>query len=312
MASGSTKVIMAALFANLGIAIAKFVGYLVTGSSSMLAETIHSVADTINQGLLLLGGYKSRKVATQEHPFGYGRERYFWAFVVSLVLFTLGGVFAIFEGFSRLGEPGHAVENVGWAIGILMLGLALEGYSFRTAVKESSRLKGESGWWHFIRHSRNPELPVVLLEDFGALIGLVLALIGIGLATITGDARWDAYGTIAIGVLLVAIALVLVVEMKSLLIGESAREPMRRSIVDAIEGTDHVVRVLHMRTQHLGPEELLVAAKVEFDERLDSENLTEVIDRAEANVRAVVPIARMIYIEPDFHDPEHPDLDGEA
>ena len=312
MASGSTKVIMAALFANLGIAIAKFVGYLVTGSSSMLAETIHSVADTTNQGLLLLGGYKSRKEATPEHPFGYGRERYFWAFVVSLVLFTLGGVFAIFEGFSRLGEPGHAVENVGWAIGILMLGLALEGYSFRTAVKESSRLKGESGWWHFIRHSRNPELPVVLLEDFGALIGLVLALIGIGLATITGDARWDAYGTIAIGVLLVAIALVLVVEMKSLLIGESAREPMRRSIVDAIEGTDHVVRVLHMRTQHLGPEELLVAAKVEFDERLDSENLTEVIDRAEANVRAVVPIARMIYIEPDFHDPEHPDLDGEA
>ncbi len=312
MASGSTKVIMAALFANLGIAIAKFVGYLVTGSSSMLAETIHSVADTTNQGLLLLGGYKSRKEATPEHPFGYGRERYFWAFVVSLVLFSLGGVFAIFEGFSKLGEHGHVIENVGWAIGILMLGLVLEGYSFRTAVKESSTLKGESGWWHFIRHSRNPELPVVLLEDFGALIGLVLALIGIGLATITGDARWDAYGTIAIGVLLVAIALVLVVEMKSLLIGESAREPMRRSIVDAIEGTDHVVRVLHMRTQHLGPEELLVAAKVEFDERLDSENLTEVIDRAEANVRAVVPIARMIYIEPDFHDPEHPDLDGEA
>ena len=312
MASGSTKAIMAALFANLGIAIAKFVGYLVTGSSSMLAETIHSFADTTNQGLLLLGGYKSRKEATPEHPFGYGRERYFWAFVVSLVLFTLGGVFAIFEGFSKLGEHGHVIENVGWAIGILMLGLVLEGYSFRTAVKESSTLKGESGWWHFIRHSRNPELPVVLLEDFGALIGLVLALIGIGLATITGDARWDAYGTIAIGVLLVAIALVLVVEMKSLLIGESAREPMRRSIVSAIEGTDHVERVLHMRTQHLGPEELLVAAKVEFDERLDSENLTEVIDRAEANVRAVVPIARMIYIEPDFHDPEHPDLDGEA
>jgi divalent metal cation (Fe/Co/Zn/Cd) transporter len=193
-----------------------------------------------------------------------------------------------------------------------MLGLVLEGYSLRTAVKESSTLKGESGWWHFIRHSRNPELPVVLLEDFGALIGLVLALIGIGLAAITGDARWDAYGTIAIGVLLVAVALVLVVEMKSLLIGESAREPMSRSIVDAIEGTDHVVRVLHMRTQHLGPEELLVAAKVEFDERLDSENLTEVIDRAEANVRAVVPIARMIYIEPDFHDPDHTDLDGEV
>jgi len=303
MASGSNKAIVAALVANMGIAVAKFVGYVFTGSSSMLAEGIHSVADTINQGLLLLGGRQSRKGATAQHPFGYGRERYFWAFVVSLILFTLGGLFAVYEGFKKLGEGGHAIENVGWALGILIFGMLLEGYSFRTAVKESSLLKGRSSWWEFIRHSRNPELPVVLLEDFGALVGLFLALVGISLSAITGDARWDAYGTIAIGVLLIAIAVVLVIEMKSLLIGESAREPMRRSIVDAIERTDHVERVIHMRTQHIGPEELLVAAKVEFDQRLGSEDLTDVIDRAEANVRKVAPIANLIYIEPDFHDP---------
>ena len=310
MASGSTKAIIAALIANMGIAIAKFVGYFFTGSSSMLAEAIHSVADTVNQGLLLFGGYRSRRDATQQHPFGYGRERYFWAFVVSLILFTLGGLFAVYEGLKKLGEDGHAIENVEWAIGILLLGMLLEGYSFRTAVKESSPLKGRSSWWEFIRHSRNPELPVVLLEDLGALIGLVLALAGVSLSAVTGDSRWDAYGTIAIGVLLIAIAIVLANEMKSLLLGESAREPVRRSIVDAIERTDHVVRVLHMRTQHIGPEELLVAAKVEFDQRLNSEVLTEVIDRAEANVRDVTPIAKLIYIEPDFHDPNRPGVSG--
>ena len=302
---------MAALIANMGIAIAKFVGYVFTGSSSMLAEAIHSVADTVNQGLLLLGGHMSRKDATPQHPFGYGRERYFWAFVVSLILFTLGGLFAVYEGVKKLGEGGHAIENVEWAIAILLLGMLLEGYSFRTAVKESVPLKGRSSWWEFIRHSRNPELPVVLLEDLGALIGLMLALAGVGLSAVTGNSRWDAYGTIAIGVLLIVIAIVLVNEMKSLLIiGESAREPMRRLIVDAIERTDHVERVLHMRTQHIGPEELLVAAKVEFDQRLSSEVLTEVIDRAEANVREVAPIARLIYIEPDFHDSHHPGESG--
>ena len=305
MASGSNKAIIAALIANMGIAIAKFVGYIVTGSSSMLAEGIHSVADTINQSLLLLGGHRSRKDATAQHPFGYGRERYFWAFIVSLILFTLGGLFAVYEGIKKLGEDAHAIENVGWGLGILIFGMLLEGYSFRTAVKESSLLKGRSGWWQFIRHSRNPELPVVLLEDFGALVGLVLATIGISLSAATGDSRWDAYGTIAIGVLLVAIAIVLVIEMKSLLIGESAEESVRRSIIDAIENTDHVERVIHMRTQHIGPDQLLVATKVEFDERLSSELLTEIIDRAESNVRNVVPIARLIYIEPDFHDSVH-------
>ena len=308
MASGSTKAILAALFANLGIAIAKFVGYAFTSSSSMLAEAIHSVADTSNQALLLLGSRQAAKDATPDHPFGFGRERYFWSFIVALVLFTLGGLFAIYEGWHKLGEGSHEVSNVQWAIGILSLGIILEGYSFRTAAKESLPLKGRASWWEFIRHSRTPELPVVLLEDFGALMGLTLALIGISAAAITGDSRWDAYGTIAIGVLLVVIATVLVFEMKSLLIGESALASVRKNIVEAIEGTAGVNEVLHMRTQHIGPDELLVAAKVQLRPDLDAAGVAAAINRAEQRIRESVRIECMIYLEPDVFDPKHPDL----
>ncbi len=308
MAGGSTKVIVAALLANLGIAIAKFVGYAFTSSSSMLAEAIHSVADTSNQALLLLGSRRAAREATAEHAFGFGRERYFWSFIVALVLFTLGGLFAVYEGWHKLAEGSHEVSNVQWAIGILVLGLLLEGYSFRTAVKESRPLKRQATWWEFIRHSRTPELPVVLLEDFGALTGLLLALAGISIAAITGDSRWDAYGTIAIGVLLVVIAAVLAFEMKSLLIGESALAPMRRTIVRVIEGTEDVGRVLHMRTQHIGPDELLVAAKIQLRPGLDTAGVAAAINRAECLIREAVPIECMIYLEPDVFDPEHPDL----
>ena len=312
MASGSTKAILAAFFANLGIAIAKFVGYLFTSSSSMLAEAIHSLADTSNQALLLLGNRRAVREATPEHPFGFGRERYFWSFIVALVLFTLGGLFAVYEGVHKLGEAGHELSNVQWAIGILVLGIFLEGYSFRTAVKESRKLKGSASWWQFVRHSRTPELPVVLLEDLGALVGLVIALLGVSTAAITGDSRWDAYGTIAIGVLLIVIATVLVLEMKSLLIGESALAPMRKTIVKAIEATEDVTRVLHMRTQHIGPDELLVAAKVQMKRGLDTARVAAAINAAERRVREAVSLSCMIYLEPDIFDPQHPDLAAAA
>ncbi len=308
MASGSNKAILAALFANLGIAIAKFVGYAFTASSSMLAEAIHSVADTSNQALLLLGGRRAAMDATPEHPFGFGRERYFWSFIVALVLFTLGGLFAIFEGVHKLGEASHEVSNVEWAIGILVIAIILESYSFYTAVKESRVLKGQASWWEFIRHSRTPELPVVLLEDLGALVGLALALLGISIAAITGDSRWDAYGTISIGVLLVVIAAVLVFEMKSLLIGESALGSMRKTIVRAIEETPDVNRLLHMRTQHIGPDELLVAAKIQLKKGLDTARVAAAINQTENRIRDAVPIRCMIYLEPDVFDPDHPDL----
>jgi cation diffusion facilitator family transporter len=300
MVEGSRRAIVAAMFANLGLAIAKFVAFLATGASSMLAESIHSVADTGNQGLLFWGGSRARREPTPEHPFGFGRERYFWAFVVALVLFSLGAVFAIYEGIHKIQHP-EPLARMGWAIGVLLVGVVLETFSLRTAVVESREPKGNATWWEYIRHSKSPELPVVLLEDCGALIGLVLALMGVGLVALTGDSRWDGTMTIAIGVLLGVIAVVIAIEMKSLLIGESATLTTSKEIEDALESHPQVLRVIHMRTQHLGPDQLLVAAKLEFDAQLSISDLARVIDEAEASVRARVPIAVRIYLEPDLH-----------
>jgi len=299
MHEGSKKAIVAAFCANLAIAVAKLIGFLFTGAASMLAEAVHSGADTTNQGLLLLGGAKARKTATSEHPFGYGRERYFWAFVVALVIFMLGALFALFEGIEKLRTP-HKLESAGVAVAILLVAMVCEGFSLRTAVRESRGSKGQESWWRFIRRSKTPELPVVLLEDLGALIGLVLALAGLVLAEVTGNPRFDAIGSIAIGLLLGAIAITLVVEMKSLLIGEAATPATVRTIRRAIESCDKVQSVIHLRTEHLGPEELLVCAKVAFDPDLDMRHLAEVIDAVEVQARAAVPEARVIYIEPDI------------
>ncbi|GAA0919831.1 cation diffusion facilitator family transporter [Pseudonocardia zijingensis] len=289
---------MAALIANAGIALAKFIGYLITGSSSMLAEAVHSVADTSNQGLLLLGGRTARRAATPEHPFGYGRDRYFYSFVVALLLFTLGSVFALYEGIHKL-ESHEPLTSPIVAVGILVVAIALEGYSFRTAVHESRPLKGDSTWWQFIRQSKVPELPVVLLEDLGALTGLVLALFGVGLSVLTGDPVWDAIGTICIGLLLGVIAIILIIEMKSLLIGEGAAPPVLSDIVQAIEAGE-VQRVIHIKTQYLGPDELLVAAKIALEPGLPLATVAAAIDAAEARIRERVPVARAIYLEPDL------------
>jgi cation diffusion facilitator family transporter len=295
---GSRKAIVAAFAANLAIAVAKLVGFIFTGAASMLAEAVHSGADTTNQGLLFLGGSKASKAPSREHPFGYGRERYFWAFVVALVIFSLGSLFALFEGIEKLRKP-HELESAVWAVGILVIAVVCESFSLRTAVRESREGKGDGTWWEFIRRSKTPELPVVLLEDLGALLGLTMALLGVGLAEITGNPRFDAMGSVAIGVLLGAIAITLVVEMKSLLIGEAATPATVERICQAMEGSERVEKVIHLRTEHLGPDELLVGAKLAFDTRLDVPALARAIDRVEANVRAAVPAARLIYIEPD-------------
>lgn len=297
-ASGGGKAIVAALLANAGIAVAKFVGFAVTGSSSMLAEGVHSVADTGNQGLLLLGRRRAARAATPEHPFGHGRDRFFFAFVVALMIFTLGSVFALYEGIHKLVEPGDLSSPV-VAVVILVVAVACEGYSFRTAVAESRALKGDASWWGFVRRSVNPELPVVLLEDAGALVGLVLALLGVGLTLLTGDPVWDAVGTIAIGTLLGVIAVVLVVETKSLLIGEGVRAPVARTVTASLVGGP-VERVIHLRTQWLGPEELLVAAKIAVPATLPTGDVAAAIDAAEARLRAAVPAARIVYLEPDL------------
>jgi cation diffusion facilitator family transporter len=297
-AGGGTKAILAALGANAGIAVAKFVGFAVTGSSSMLAEAVHSVADTSNQGLLLLGRRTSQREETARHQFGFGRDRYFYAFVVALLLFTLGSVFAIYEGVHKVEHPEPLTTPI-VAIIILIVAIGLEGYSFMTAITESRKVKGKATWWRFIRTAKDPDLPVVLLEDSAALIGLVFALFGVGLSLLTGDPVWDGIGTLAIGVLLAAVAITLIIETKSLLIGESASPAMQQKIIDEL-AAGRVERVIHLRTQHLGPEELLVAAKIALTPGLTLEDVAQAIDDAELRVRTAVPWAKRIYLEPDL------------
>ncbi|TDD51470.1 cation diffusion facilitator family transporter [Saccharopolyspora elongata] len=297
-AGGGTKAILAALAANAGIAVAKFGGFLFTGSSSMLAEAVHSVADTSNQGLLLLGQKTSQRKPTPEHPFGYGRDRYFYSFVVALLLFSLGSVFALYEGIHKIQHP-EPLHSAWVAVVILLIAIGLETFSFITAIRESKAIKGELTWWQFIRQAKTPELPVVLLEDLGALIGLVLALGGVGLTALTGDPVWDGIGTACIGVLLGAIAIVLIVETKSLLIGEGATRDVLAEIVGQLE-SERVEKVIHIRTQYLGPDELLIAAKIGLAPSLSVAEVAAEIDGAEARVRAKVPAARLIYLEPDL------------
>ncbi|MGV9821078.1 cation diffusion facilitator family transporter [Nocardia xishanensis] len=299
-AGGGKKAILAALSANAGIAVAKFVGAAITGSASMLAEAVHSVADTSNQGLLLFGQRRAEQEADELHPFGYGRNRYFYSFIVALVLFTLGSVYAIYEGIHKIQHPEELSSPI-VAIVILLIAIGLETFSFVTAMRESRPLKGGASWWRFIRNSRSPELPVVLLEDTGALVGLLLAFLGVGLTMLTDNAVWDGIGTLCIGALLGVIAIILIIEMQSLLIGEGATPEEDRAIRESLIDGERIDRVIHLKTQYLGPEEILVAAKVAITPGLDIATIAAAIDAAEARVRRAVPAARIIYVEPDLY-----------
>ena len=299
---GSNRAIVAALLANLGIAITKFIAFLVSSSSSMLAESVHSLADSGNQVLLLIGGKRARREASEAHPFGYGRERYVYAFVVSIVLFSVGGLFSIYEGAHKIAHP-EELTNPMVPIVVLLIAIGLESFSLRTAVKESNRQRNNESWVQFIRHAKAPELPVVLLEDVAALVGLVLALTAVVTAVLTDDAFWDGVGSICIGLLLVVIAAILGVETKSLLVGEGARPVEVADIRAAILQAPGFDRVIHMKTLYLGPEELLVAAKIAVDPSLTASEVAHAIDDAERLVREAVPVARVIYLEPDLFDP---------
>jgi cation diffusion facilitator family transporter len=302
MHEGSQKAVLAALAANLGIAAVKFVGFFFTGATSMLAEAVHSVADCGNQALLLVGGRRASRAPSDQHPFGYAMERYFWSFVVALVIFLLGGVFAIYEGVDKLWHP-QPIESPLLAVGILLVGAALEGWSFRTALAEARKLRGRQSMLQFVRQTKAAELPVVLLEDLGALAGLSFALLGVGLSVVTHEPRFDALGSVAIGVLLVGIGFLLATEMRSLLVGESASDERIAEIRAALLAEPKLKRVIHLRTLHLGPDDLLVAAKIELDDTLSFREVAQEIDAAEARVRAVVPIARLMFLEPDVFRP---------
>lgn len=299
-ATGGSKAIIAALLANTGIAATKFVAWFFSGSSAMLAEAVHSVADAGNQALLLLGGKVSKKKADEDHPFGHGRERFVYAFVVSIILFSVGGVFSIYEGVNKLTHP-HPLEVPWLPILVLVIAIVLESFSLRTAVRESNLVRGTQSWVQFVRRARQPELPVVLLEDVAALMGLVFALTGVGLTILTGDPMWDAIGTLAIGVLLVLVAVILGIETKSLLVGEGATRGDTDSIRDAINAHPEVESLIHMKTLYLGPDELLVGAKVAFAPTERMADIADSINEVEGAIRSAVPAARVIYIEPDIY-----------
>ena len=305
---GGTKAVVAALTANLFIAATKFAAWALTGASSMLAEAIHSVADSGNQVLLLVGGRRSQRAADEEHPFGYGRERYVFAFVVSIVLFTLGGLFALYEAYHKwhethLGHPNELLSSRWWWVPLVVLVAAIvaESFSFRTAIRESNKTRGQQPWPKFIRSAKAPELPVVLLEDFAALIGLIFALFGVGMTLITQNGIFDVIGTALIGVLLVGVAIALAIETQSLLIGESASPEVRTKIAEALAAVDGVDRLIHMKTLHLGPEEILVAAKIAVSETESAGEVAAAIDRAEVAVRAAEPMVTSLYLEPDIY-----------
>lgn len=296
---GSTKAILAALGANIGIAITKFFAAAVSGSASMFAEGIHSVADSGNQVLLIIGGKRAKRQATAAHPFGYGRSRYIYAFMVSIVLFSIGGLFSIIEGWNKLSHA-HELEQAWLPLTVLGIAIGLESFSLYTALKAAKEERGTASLYHFIRHAKSPELPVVLLEDMAALLGLVLAFGGVGLTVLTGDPIWDAIGTLAIGLLLVLVAVILGAETSSLLVGEGATASDTEKIETALGSTRGVNSIIHMKTLYLGPEELMVAAKIAVDVDITGKDIAAIIDDAESRIRAEVPTARVIYLEPDI------------
>ncbi|HWH98415.1 MAG TPA: cation diffusion facilitator family transporter [Pseudolysinimonas sp.] len=297
---GGTKAVVAALLANSGIAVTKFIAAGLSGSASMLAEGVHSLADAGNQVLLLVGGRRAKKEATETHPFGYGRERYVFAFVVAIILFSIGGMFSLYEGIHKL--ESHEEIRIPWLpLLVLSVAIVLESFSLRTALIEANKARGDESLASFIRHAKQPELPVILLEDIAALTGLVFAFAGVGLSLLTGDVIWDAIGTIAIGVLLVAVAVVLGIETQSLLVGEGASRADVARIRAAFENHEKVEAIIHMKTLYLGPDELMVAAKVAVPTATKATELAKAINEIEDAVRAAVPLARVIYIEPDIY-----------
>jgi cation diffusion facilitator family transporter len=296
------RAVIAALVVNLAIAVAKFIAFLITGSASLLAESVHSVADTGNELLLLIGRGRSRRARTLEHPFGFGRERYFYSFVVAVMLFTVGAAFSVYDGVHKIISP-HAVESPIVAFVVLGLSAVLEAFSLRTAIHEANAIRGGVSWRSFVHLTKSAELPVVLLEDLAALIGLFFAFLGVLLSVLTGDGAWDGAGSVAVGVLLGCAAFIVGYESKSLLIGEAASPDVSASIVSALESGPEGFRMIHLRTSHVSPESLLVTGKIAVPPTMRAGDLAAGIDAAEARIRGTVPIAETIYLEPDIYRP---------
>lgn len=286
------------LFANLGISIAKGVAAFFTGSGAMLAETIHSVADCGNQVLLLIGVRGAQKPPTESHPLGYGRNAFFWSFMVALLLFSLGGMFSIYEGVHKVLEP-EPVEKVWLGIGILGFSLALEAVSLFGAVREMRKRSRQKPLMRFVRETTDSDLVVVFGENLAAVLGLGLAMGALALSHVTGDARWDAAGSVSIGVVLIVVAVFLAVEVKSLLLGERAEPELEIAVREIVAGEPSMHAVWRIITVQQGPGEVLLAMKVEFDQTLLAKEIPEAINRFEERLRGRRPDAKWIFVEPD-------------
>lgn len=294
----STSHIIQSLVANLIIAVAKGVAAVFTRSGAMLAETLHSLADCGNQLLLLLGVRLSRRPPDEKHPLGYGRSLYFWSFMVALLLFTGGGVFSLYEGLHKLGHP-EAVENPWLGVAILGFSLVIEGWATISNITEMNRRRGELPFFQYLRESKDSDLVVVFGENSAAVLGLALALVALGLASVTGDPRWDAIGTLAIGVVLIGVAVFLAIEVKSLLVGEAADPAITRAVEALAVEDPKVTRVLRLITVQQGPGEVLVAMKLGFLSGMTFEEVSATINGFETRLRARCPEVKWSFVEPD-------------
>lgn len=293
--------VLAAFLANVGIGISKFVAFILTGSSAMLAEAVHSVADSSNQVLLYLGSRKAKKAPTRDHPFGFGRAHFLYAFMVSIVLFSLGGAFAVFEGVEKIMHP-KMIDAPIVAYVVLIISIILEGSALRTALKEAKTFKPKGqDWWEFLRRTKSVNHIVLALEDSAALIGLSFALLGITLSIVTANPVFDGIATLFIGLLLASVAVILFREVQSLLIGESVNVMSERTMKKIAMSVDNVNQVVDLKTLYTGPSEIFIAMKITVDEDEDVRTVSRAIDEIEAKLRHTFPIARLIYIEPDFY-----------
>jgi cation diffusion facilitator family transporter len=293
--------LLTALGANVAVAVAKGIAAAITGSSAVLAESLHSVADSVNEILLIVGARRAGRPADLRHPFGHGRYRYLYAFVVSLAVFWIGGVLSVVEGVNHL-LTREGIGDPRWALGVLALGALLDGWSLRTTTLAWRGAKGELSWRRVIRDTKAPDLIVVFLEDVGAIVGVAIAAVGVTLTTITHDGIWDALASIAIGILLMAIGLVVNQETQSLLVGEAAAVDIVATIRDAIATTEGIDGVRELRTIHIGPDDLVVAAGVWVDAASSATSISRSIEQAERRVREVAPFRTVVTIEPRVRD----------
>jgi cation diffusion facilitator family transporter len=293
------KVVIAALLGNAGIAVAKFVAAFLSGSATMLAEAVHSVADTVNQGFLLVGMKLSDKHNPDRYPLGRSKESYFWAFIVSLFLFFLGGVFAVYEGIHKLTSPAEEAGSQVVPMVVLGVSLVMEGMSFRVAFREFNKSRGKKGFVAALFDSRDPTIPVVLLEDTGAVFGLLFAFVAVLITTLTGDSRVDGFGSIVIGVLLCVIGVALARDTRSLLIGEGVTPEVRERVLEVAQRTPHVLQVRQFLSLHMGPESVLLALKVSFAAELTLAEVEGAINELEERIRQELPQMKKIFVEPD-------------